>query len=350
MMASPRLLEASVLTAEHYEAWDRFVSSQEHTGSIYSTARYLDILCRTAGGSFSVAAIRDGESFVAGFGLYRWRAYGHEVITNRHLLYYNGVVLHDDLVAVDESRSRRLAVLDGLCRFVHRQPAAAVTLHCRHGYQDFRPFTERGWQASPSYTIVVPTADSAQLWGRFDRNARRLVRRAEDAGCTVATDNDVESLYRAHEEIHRRKGGPLYLPKSAFQHYAREVTAARLGVIFTARVADGAPAASQLVLLGPHRCSHTACAGSHERHLSTGAAYLLRWRAFVELQARGYAANDLTDATRGRVTTFKEQLGGTLTMNMALRWRRRASYRLVERGVEGYRSVRARAATLPGGR
>ena len=285
-------LDAEILGEEHYDAWDNFAAAQEHTGSIYSTAQYLDILCRTAGGSFSIAAIRDGDSFAGGIGLYHKRAYGHDVIGYRFLLSYNGVVLRDDLLALEGTSSKRLAVLDALCGLLHRQPAAAFTLHCVNGYQDFRPFLEHGWEMTPSYTVVVPTVDSAQLWRRFARNARRLARRAEDAGCTVEPDNDFEAFYRAHEEIHRRKGGPLYLPEAAFRRYVDELTAAGLGVIFTARVADGAPAASQLVLLGKHHCSHTVCAGSHAAHLPTGVTYFLRWRAFVELGARGYAWND----------------------------------------------------------
>jgi Acetyltransferase (GNAT) domain len=335
-------LEVEVLGEEHYGAWDDFVAGQEHTGSIYSTAQFLDILCRAAGCSFSVAVIRDGDSFVAGLALYRRRAHGHEVISQRWLLYYNGPVLLDALLTATVSHSRGFQVLDALCRFLGRQKVAGVTLHCRAGNQDFRPFLNRGWRVSPAYTIVVPTADSGQLWNRFDRNARRLVRRAEASGCTAEADGDFDSFFSAHEEIHRIKGAPLYLPKGPFRRFFDDLAVAGLGAIFTARLASGVPAASQLVLLGKHRCSHTVCAGSHRAHLSSGAGYLLRWRAFVELGTRGYSSNDLTDASYGDVTRFKAQLGGTLTMTMSLRSRHTLSYRSISRGRAWLRAVRSR--------
>ena len=341
-------LEAEVLAEEHYGAWDHFVAGQERTGSIFSTVQYMDILCRAAGGSFSVAAIRDGDSFIAGLGVYRRRILGHEVISHRMLLSYNGPVLRDDLFAATGSRSKGFEALNALCRFLSRQNVSGVTLHCRDGHQDFRPFLNRGWGASPFYTIVVPTADSGQLWNRFDRNARRLVRRAEESGCTVEPDGDFDFFYHAHQEIHRRKGAPLYLPEAAFRRFVDDLAAAGLGVIFTARLASGVPAAAQLQLLGRHRCSHTVCAGSDGAHLWTGAGYLLRWRAFVELGARGYASNDLTNASYGDVTRFKEQLGGTLTITMSLRSRQRLSYRLARRGRAWYRT--ARSLLLPGKR
>jgi hypothetical protein len=324
-------LEIGVLGEENYDAWDDFVAGQERTGSIYSTARYLDILCRAAGGSFSVASIRNGGGFLGGISLYRRRVDGRDLISTRMLLTYNGMVLRDDLLALEGDNSTRMKCLDAFHRFLSRQPESVINLHCRDGYQDFRPFVAGGWQASPTYTIVVPTSDSAKLWSRLDKNARRLVRRAENAGCTVEADNDFDSFYRAHEGVHRRKGAPLYLPRESFQRYFDGLAAAGLGVIFTARMPGGAPAAAQLVLLGKHSCSHTVCAGSYEDHLSTGASYLLRWRAFVELGARGYVLNDLTNASLNSVIRFKEQLGGTLKMDMRLRLRRRWHKRLFER-------------------
>jgi hypothetical protein len=242
--------DVSVLAEEHYDDWDRFVEGQQRTGSIYSTARYLDILCRAAGGSFSVVAVRDGSSFLGGIGLYHRRVHGRSVISPRMLLYYNGPVLRDDLLTFEGDSSRRLRCFEMLCAGLGQLQEDSITLHCLDGYQDFRPFIQKGWQASPSYTIVVPIADSGQLWDRLHKNARRLSRRAESAGCTVAPDNDFDAFYRAHEEVHQRKRSQLYLPKESFRRFVEELVVARLGVIFTARLASREPAAAPHGLLG----------------------------------------------------------------------------------------------------
>jgi hypothetical protein len=97
-------------------------------------------------------------------------------------------------------------------------------------------------------------------------------------------------------------------------------------------------------LLGGHRCSHTVCAGSHRALLASGAGYLLRWRTFVELGVRGYSSNDLTDASLGDVTRFKEQLGGALTMTMSLRSPHSLSFRLVSPGWAWLHALRSRLA------
>ena len=116
-----------MLAEEHYDAWDDFVMGQKRTGSIYGTARYLDILCRAAGGSFSVLATHDGDSFVAGVGLYRRRVDAHEVISTRMLLHYNGLVLRDSLLALEGSQSTRLEL--PRCTIEGLEPATGVLPH-----------------------------------------------------------------------------------------------------------------------------------------------------------------------------------------------------------------------------
>ena len=49
--------------------------------------------------------------------------------------------------------------------------------------------------------------------------------------------------------------------------------------------------------------------------------------------------NDLTNASLGPVTTFKEQFGGTLRMNMVLKMRPRRRTRLVRLGEAWHRSI-----------
>jgi len=128
-MRRPRSPEVEVLTEQDFDAWDDWVARQQRSGSIYSTAQYLDILCRSAGGSFSVVAVRDNASFAAGLGIYRRQIFGHEMIAQRMLLAYNGPVLRDDLVAATQTGSGSFQVMDALCGYLSRQKVGGVQLH-----------------------------------------------------------------------------------------------------------------------------------------------------------------------------------------------------------------------------
>ncbi len=344
-MASKQL-ELISLPKEQHPEWDAFVAEQEATGSIYSSAAYLTALCKSAGGTYSIAAVRRAGDLLGGIGLYNTEKHHHSIVSNRLLLYYNGVVLKDELVHSANAQSQLLCVLDGLINCIQAADFGSIVLHCRSSEIDYRPFLEADWTAEPSYTFVVDLKDTEKLWKDLDKNARRLIRRAEDAGVEVHEDNDFESLYAMHFETHQRKGAPLYLPKERFKAYSEMIFKEKLGSIFTARLSDGTPAASQLVLHGPHPGSHTVCAGAAQEHLSTGTSYLLRWKAFETLAAAGYAYNDLTDAARGSVSRFKSQLGAELRMNMVLRSPESATYNFAKSLDQGYRGLRSRVGRL----
>jgi len=194
-----------------------------------------------------------------------------------------------------------------------------VTLNCRASINDLRPFLSAGWTASPNYTYIVPVSDPVLLWGRMEQNLRRLVSRCEREGMKVTEDDDTGSFLRLHAETMRRKGKQPYLPESAFRRYVSDLRSLDLCRLFHARLSDGRPVATQLVLLGPGAVSHTVTAAADPEYLSTGVNAFLRWNSFLAVSKLGYTGNDLTGAGLTSVTHFKSQLGGDLACFFALK-------------------------------
>lgn len=160
----------------------------------------------------------------------------------------------------------------------------------------------------------------------MDPNARRLVDRAAEQGLTVSEDDDFESFFRLHWEVHERKGVPLYLAETPFREYVLTLRKRGLLRLYHARLADGTVASSQIVLASGHPVTHTAAAASAEEHHTTGASPFLRWKVFEALGHEGFKANDLTGAGTGAVARFKLQLASDLEACMEASMRR-ASYR-----------------------
>jgi hypothetical protein len=305
-------VEVRVLPQAEYEEWDRFVASAP-SGSPYSTAEYLDILCAAAGGRFRVVAVSRGDAFVAGVALYEVTGRFGKVVTPRLLLYYNGLVTRASSTRYPSiETSREVESLGALESWLREAGYARLVLKSRSPLRDVRPFQESGWDARPGYTYVVPLQDMAAQWDRVEQNLRRLVGRCEREGLVLAEDDDFESFFRLHQGTHERKGVPLYLPRAAFERYFRSLRALGRCRLYHARDPEGRSVAAQLVLAGDHPVSHTVCAGADPEFLKKGASAYLRWKAFEALAALGYEANDLTDAGLGPVGHFKSQLGGTL--------------------------------------
>lgn len=332
-------LEIRDLGDDEYEAWNELVRDSPE-GSVYAMPRYLAALARATGGDFRIRAVFKGDDIVGGIGLYTERRRAGTVVSPRLLLYYNGPVLRDYRTRYPSERTRRhLRILRALESSLREEGFARVVLKPRSPLSDVRVFTGNGWSARPVHTYVVPLADLDELRSRLDRNARRLVNRAEREGLTVEADDDFDGFYRFHHDTHERKGAPLYLSERKFRDFYEELREAGLIRLYHARLPDGRSAAAQMVLLGPHPVTHTVCAAADDDHMSTGANPFLRWKVFEDLNRMGYAANDLTDASLNPVTDFKAQLGGDLEtcLQVTRATPRSRADRAVSRSVRGLR-------------
>jgi len=325
------------LPESSYSQWDDFVCRCEN-GSIYSTAAYLEIFTRAADGRFEILAACRGEDFLGGIGLYVRKSIAGSYIQNRLLLYYNGIV------TADLSENERSDVIERLLGALRRRGYARVLLHNRSAGRSVAAPSD--WQRSETKTYVVSLDSPESIWKAFDKNTRRLVRRAEEAGITVSADTDFESFYEMHTDIHLRKGAWLYLPKERFRRYLKELQEKNLGQLYHARTPSGEAVASQLVLLGKHPVTHTVAAGAHRRWMSIGVNPLIRWKVFELLSYAGYKANDLTDAANVSVARFKAQLGGVLESNYVLRRPDTTAYRLYCGASEGSEWCRSKARAI----
>jgi lipid II:glycine glycyltransferase (peptidoglycan interpeptide bridge formation enzyme) len=179
-------------------------------------------------------------------------------------------------------------------------------------------------------------------WSRIEQNLRRLVERARTNGLEFCEDEDFDAFYSLHAATLARHDVGAYLPRENFRRYFEGLRSRALASLFHVRAQDGRVAASLLVLLGGNNVSHSVSAASDPGFNRAGASVLLRWNVFQALAERGYAANDLTDASLDSVGHFKAQLGGALEMSLVLQSPRSARFRAVE--SLSSRAAHARAA------
>jgi len=327
-------LAARALVESEYQAWNALVGRSAE-GSIYSTPEYLDILCAAAGGTFRILAVHRGDELLGGIALYERNSRAGTYVSPRLLLYYNGIVLRPADSHYPSQRTARhnetiAALAGGLSALGHGR----VALRCRSPLTDVRVLLAKGWTARPQYSYVVPLTDMPALRSRVEQNLRRLIERCKSQGILFTDDDDFDSFYRLHEQVHARKGADLYLPRAAFQRYFEALRSLGFARLFHARLPDGQAISSQLVLLGGHPVSHTVSAAADAAHLKLGATAFLRWNAFRKLSELGSTANDLTDAALNPVTHFKAQLGGDLALCLLLEAPESPRFRAAKGGRE----------------
>jgi hypothetical protein len=334
-------LSVRTIPETHYDQWSRFVAGCA-SGSLYALPEYLEILCEATGASYSILGVYSEDQLIGGCPVYLTRAEYGIISKDRPLLAYNGPVINDHGMGHPQ-HSAQVASLLALASCLREFDCVHLRLQIRHPVTDMRPFLAAGWQVRPAYTYLVRISDLDQAWQRTDRNFRRLVRRAAAAGLTQTDDDDFDSLYRMHAELHQRKGLPVYLGEKAYRTYFEKLRARNLCRLFIARLPNGEAIATQLVLLGPHPVSHTTCAASTDKFMALGSNPFLRWKSMEALNALGYQANDLTGASLDNgVARFKSQIGGDLKINWAVTRPLSFRYRLMNRYFRLLAKVRSK--------
>jgi len=332
-LAAP--LTCRALEERDYPKWNQLVASSS-LGSPYSTPEYLEALCAATGGSFRILALDRGGELWGGIALYEESSRFGPFVSDRKLLFYNGLVLRETPTKYPSQKTaRQVELLEALELGLARTEYASLRFKSRAALTDVRPFLAKGWTPSLAYSYVVPIADTAAAWERVEQNLRRLVSRAEKSGISFVEDQDFESFYRLHEQTHVRKGAPLYLPFDAFSRWFRALSGKGLCRLYHARMPDGRAIASQLVLTGAHPVTHTLAAAADGEFQHLGGNPFLRWNAFVALSKLGYQGNDLTDASLNPVTHFKSQLGGNLETAIVLARPEKLAFR-AERWARGF--------------
>ncbi|HEU4587682.1 MAG TPA: GNAT family N-acetyltransferase [Gemmatimonadales bacterium] len=333
-------LTVRTLPESEYPVWNDLVAKAPE-GSIYSTPEYLAALCEATGGRFRVLVAQRHDEIVGGVALYEERRRGGTVVSPRLLLYYNGPVLRPYATKYPSQRtSRHVETLAALAGALDAGPYARVRLKPRAALADVRAFQQRGWRVALSYSYVVPLHDLAAQRERVEQNLRRLIDRCSRQGICFTDDDDFDSFFAMHLQLHERKGAPLYLPKPAFERWFRRLHAAGLARLFQARLPEGRSIAAQITLLGGHPVTHTAAAAADGEFLNLGASAFLRWRAFERLAELGYRGNDLTDAALNPVTHFKSQFGGELQLALEVQRPESTTLRTAEAVERHWRRAR----------
>jgi hypothetical protein len=324
-------LDVRLLKDTEFEAWDSFVYTTSN-GSICSTSAYLDALCTATGDSYRIAAIERDGRYMAGAALFDHKTRWGTASGPRLLLPYNGLVYSTGESSYpSKNESQEIKLQSALAEFLENENYARLLVKCRSPIRDVRVFMERGWHITPTFTYVAEIADLEQLWSRVDRNLKRLIKRCRGEQFNFTDDDDFDSFYALHRQVHQQKGAPLYLEADQFRNFFSDLHRKGLARLFHARNAEGQAVASQIVLTGNHSLSHTVAAGSDSEYAASGVNAFLRWSAFERLSQEGYKENDLTDASLNSVSRFKSQLGGDLTMSFALGRLPSTAYRLGSR-------------------
>jgi lipid II:glycine glycyltransferase (peptidoglycan interpeptide bridge formation enzyme) len=172
-----------------------------------------------------------------------------------------------------------------------------------------------GWTQSPGVqtprTRLVDLArPEEEIWSDLRSKWRQYVNKARREGVTIedAGADGLDAFYRIYVETAERAGF-IHRARSAYEDVFRAFDRGGRARLLTARLSDGTPAAT-LMLLTCGRRVIEPYGGMTQAGADSRANYLLKWEAIRSSRERGFAIYDMWGLSHPGIEQFKAGFGG----------------------------------------
>ncbi len=287
--------------------WDAFVRHSPQANP-FATSGWLQPACAATGAALELRVATKGDEWVAGVPLVHRRRLGQPFHFGLPLAAYSSWIYRPPTGSGARATSEHLEVTDAMLGEFRGHPRGLSHLLVP-AIDDVRPWSWRGWRTQPRYTYLLDTGAPLPV----SDSVRRHLRKCREAGFTMSYDWDLERFWSVFDVTRQRQGFGLRLAPAAFKGLAESLARGGLAWMATALTAEGAPAASQIVLAVPGTPgAYMWVAGAAEQHLVSGVSAWIMVEIAAECGRRGHRFWDLCGADLPRVARFKSELGGTL--------------------------------------
>jgi lipid II:glycine glycyltransferase (peptidoglycan interpeptide bridge formation enzyme) len=175
-----------------------------------------------------------------------------------------------------------------------------------------------GWRESegvqtPRTRLIDLERPEEDLWGDLRSKWRQYVNKAKRSGVAVEDVGPagLDDFYRIYVETAERAGF-IHRAKQAYEDVFRSFDRAGRARLLTARLPDGTPAAT-LLLLACGRRVIEPYGGMTQAGADSRANYLLKWEAIRSSRERGFAIYDMWGLSHPGIEQFKAGFGGRET-------------------------------------
>ncbi|MFN0149111.1 MAG: GNAT family N-acetyltransferase [bacterium] len=302
-------LETEFLGADQIAAWDALVDRAPHA-TVFQSTRWTNALADAFGRRGRILGVFRNGVLVGGVPTYE-RHFAGLAMTNPPVVAgYAGVLL--DLPEYERSGrsiSETEQILEALVAGVRERFAFARFTHAP-GLADTRPFQWAGWRVTPRYTYRIAPRESEEMLASFEHNARKKIRRAEEAGLVVQRVEKTSELISAYAASYRRHRTPPPVPESVLSTLADRLLREGIARAYVVRGADGADHAFQIQIADAH-ASYAWIAGTAPEHMAEGGFSLMLWKILRDA-SEANVVFDFMGANTPTIARFKRAFGGEL--------------------------------------
>jgi len=302
-------LEAAFLEGNDLAAWDALVDRSAHA-TVFQSARWTSALAEAFGRRGRVLGVFRNGVLVGGVPIYERRVAGL-VMTNPPVVagYAGALVDLPEYERAGRAISESEQILEALVSGVRERFHYARFTHAP-ALVDARPFQWAGWRVTPRYTYRIAPRDAEEMLASFEHNARKKIRRAEEAGLVVLRVEKTAELVSAYAASYRRHHSPPPVPEAVLSALADRLLREGIAHAYVVRGTDGADHAFQIQIADP-RASYAWIAGTAPEHMAEGGFSLMLWRILRDT-SQANVVFDFMGANTPTIARFKRAFGGDL--------------------------------------
>ena len=228
---------------------------------------------------------------------------------SRRAIVVGGPLLADDISNED------LALMLNTLRERLRYQCIYIETRNLNDYSRWRSTFEKcGFCYEPHYNFHIDTTDPTQVDKRMDKSRRRRIRRANENGVTVSSDNpDIKGFYNILSNLYRTKIHKPLPPFVMFEQLGRMPFAK----YFIVKDSLGKTIGGQLILMLDKRVAYAwYCCGLDREYHDLYPSIMANYAAIRYAAENGFMRYDMMGAGSPKedygVRDFKAQFGGAL--------------------------------------
>lgn len=311
------------LRQEEYRDWDQFVEAQQE-GRIYHLSVWLRTIYKFqhSGIQIRVLVCRDKQDrIIGGIAFGSLKKFGVRLVVPPKLTQYWGVLLsHRKTKYPFKDLKYRKEILEALIEFLERDHQI-IDLVLPPEITDIRAFSWHRYNQKVKYTFQSKLDDQERIYGSFDPDIRRQIKRAEDQHIRVDHGSDeefIQRFYRLQALSLDRQEWEFHFNLPDFLSLVSELRKNGVNIrIYTANIFDRSVAASALLIYKD--TAYYWLAGGESEYFKSGVNQLIIWSIIKDVMGLSIVYFDLVGANLQGVADYKATYGFDLVPYFAVK-------------------------------
>jgi len=297
------------INEDEYDLWNKLVEESPQ-GTVFHNSDWLTTCSNLLNKKIKIYGCFKGDQLVSGCSLYIYKSKRvfKKAYSTCEMTPYGGVLLSQSQSSKVREQERMLnKTIKALLKIFDVEGFDYINLSNSPDFVDIRPFTWNGWSSKVYYVYYFNLEGDIEK--TISKNARRTIREAIKTSITVEklNNNDLISYFPQYYDLfkmtYHRQNIQITVSKKFLKNMINMLHDHKKSEIWIAKTSSGEIAAAEVIMFDNKRAYRWSPV-THTKLRKTGAASLLLYKIFHNLEKKGFKEFDLAAANTPQLAKF----------------------------------------------